>query len=781
VRHFAEAFAAPEAELLTAGWRAALLPAVADDLYWLYEAHGMTVALEWSLALAERSLADPDLRAEARAIVRNRCFRALAARYEVNGDPADLDAAIRQVEEAVREDDEADEAINNLALALRSRRRPADLDRAIDLIEARLESARRAGPWLLVNHAVLLYSRYILSSASDRRLTDISRAAESAESALQTATVPHHRVKALLISGELAVCQIEAGSTPGPQDPRWAAASASFGDAVRLAAGLGAQSELPAAHSWALAAARLGDWATADGAFGIAIGAFERAEAYRPAGELRDVALPGSYGLPAAAALAKIRLSESLNDSGPLKDAIVILDRYRARQLIFSSIGTADPADPSVAAQIAVIRRRQRIEDELANVCSPLNLPDQFDRSTLSGLSKALTLLADLADASAELAAIRAGQLAASLADGDSLLELFGDRTIVYIASALETGFALIAGPTGTPIRTVLLPDLANDAIVAREEIYSAAPPGARGEVCSWLWDAAIEPLVDRFGRRPEDLWIVPTWVLGTFPLHAAGPPERAPTRDLLEETTVRYLPAGRLLRTGPAPRPVPARLAILAAPTSPDHPAPLLSEAEARAVHDAWSGSPAPLIGSEVTGRALVDAVAHADVLHLSCHGEADPEGPLNSRVYLAGSESMTMADLRQVRTGLTLAVLSACDTGVIGHGDYDEVLGLPAVLLAAGCRGVICALWEVPDLSSALLFARFYQLWPDVHRSPARALRAAQQWLRATCAANIAADFPALYAASPTLPVSRLEQWAGSMPFASPDHWAGFCYVGT
>ena len=64
----------------------------------------------------------------------------------------------------------------------------------------------------------------------------------------------------------------------------------------------------------------------------------------------------------------------------------------------------------------------------------------------------------------------------------------------------------------------------------------------------------AIEPLADRFGRRPEELWIVPTWVLGTFPLHAAGPAERAPTRDLLEETTVHYLPAGRLLRTGPAP-----------------------------------------------------------------------------------------------------------------------------------------------------------------------------------------------------------------------------------
>lgn len=228
VWHFAVVFAAPEVELLTAGWRAALLPTVADDLYWLYEAHGMTVALEWSLALAERSLADPDLRAEARASVRNRCFRALEARYEVLGHPADLDAAIRQVEEAVREDDGADEAINNLAMALRSRGRPADLDRAMDLIEARLESARPAGPWLLVNHAVLLYTRYVLSSASGRRLADISRAAESAQSAVKTATVPDHRVKALLIRGEPAVCQIEAGSTPGPQDPRWAAASASF-------------------------------------------------------------------------------------------------------------------------------------------------------------------------------------------------------------------------------------------------------------------------------------------------------------------------------------------------------------------------------------------------------------------------------------------------------------------------------------------------------------------------------------------------------------------------
>jgi hypothetical protein len=125
VRHFAEVLAAPDAELLTAGARAALLVTVADGLYWLYMAHGMTAALEWSLALAERSLADPDLPLQGRARVLSRCFRALLARYEVLGNPADLDAAIRQAEEAVREDVGADYAINNLAMALRSRAKPS--------------------------------------------------------------------------------------------------------------------------------------------------------------------------------------------------------------------------------------------------------------------------------------------------------------------------------------------------------------------------------------------------------------------------------------------------------------------------------------------------------------------------------------------------------------------------------------------------------------------------------------------------------------------------------
>lgn len=125
---------------------------------------------------------------------------------------------------------------------------------------------------------------------------------------------------------------------------------------------------------------------------------------------------------------------------------------------------------------------------------------------------------------------------------------------------------------------------------------------------------------------------------------------------------------------------------------------------------------------------------------------------------------------------------MLSACETGVIGHGDYDQALGMPAVLLGIGCRGVISSLWRVPDQSSALLFARFYQLWPRVHELPAPALRAAQSWLRKATAAEVAAAFPTLYSAPPpAVPAALRERWTVSKPFAGEDHWAGFCYAGS
>jgi CHAT domain-containing protein len=79
---------------------------------------------------------------------------------------------------------------------------------------------------------------------------------------------------------------------------------------------------------------------------------------------------------------------------------------------------------------------------------------------------------------------------------------------------------------------------------------------------------------------------------------------------------------------------------------------------------------------------------------------------------------------------SGLELAVLSACETGV-GDVPRDEgPYGLQRAFHYAGARNVVVSLWKVPDQSTAALMARLYaHLWNDKNPvAPLEALRQAQ-----------------------------------------------------
>ena len=56
------------------------------------------------------------------------------------------------------------------------------------------------------------------------------------------------------------------------------------------------------------------------------------------------------------------------------------------------------------------------------------------------------------------------------------------------------------------------------------------------------------------------------------------------------------------------------------------------------------------------------------------------------------------------------------------------DEAVSLPAALLVAGAGAAIGSLWAVPDAPTALLMARFYQLWQAEGHGPQEALRLAR-----------------------------------------------------
>jgi hypothetical protein len=165
-----------------------------------------------------------------------------------------------------------------------------------------------------------------------------------------------------------------------------------------------------------------------------------------------------------------------------------------------------------------------------------------------------------------------------------------------------------------------------------------------------------------------------------------------------------------------------------------------------------------------EATTAAVLKALPKTRVAHLATHGFfADPSfrsafqvdhdlfklGWRGERVGAGALSPMVMTGLvfaganqpgtpgRGIVTGealvdldlsgLELAVLSACETGLGDMAGGEGTFGLQRAFHLAGTRDVVASLWKVPDRPTAALMALFYRnLW-DKELPPVEALRQA------------------------------------------------------
>jgi CHAT domain-containing protein/tetratricopeptide (TPR) repeat protein len=168
---------------------------------------------------------------------------------------------------------------------------------------------------------------------------------------------------------------------------------------------------------------------------------------------------------------------------------------------------------------------------------------------------------------------------------------------------------------------------------------------------------------------------------------------------------------------------------------------------------------------GETATTAAVLAALPQAGVAHLATHGffadasfrsafQVDPKlferTRRGERVGAGALSPMVMTGLvfaganqpntpgRGILTGealvgldlsgLELAVLSACETGLGDVAGGEGTFGLQRALHLAGTRDVVASLWKVPDRPTAALMALFYRnLW-DKDMAPVEALRQAQ-----------------------------------------------------
>jgi CHAT domain-containing protein len=390
------------------------------------------------------------------------------------------------------------------------------------------------------------------------------------------------------------------------------------------------------------------------------------------------------------------------------------------------------------------------------------------------------------------------------------------DRPLLYLVTTPNGGMVLIV--TVDAIDVLWLDDLKQSTL--REILYGPADEkeltrylgtyqnfrnDSKTNYPAWcqeidtttrqLWDSLMGQIVQHLKSKGFDrATLIPTGFLSLLPLHAAWTEDTTrPTgrRYALDDIHFTYTPNAKSLTAARAIADRVEANAILAidepkhryldpntSEFKPVESLPSSSQEVASAI--ATFPSRKKLPHAEATRQAVLDALPNINVLHCSCHGNVNFQEPLKSGLAMAGDGEAAVLTLRDFldlkltdgdRGGLRLAILSACETGLPGLDNIDEVVSLPIGLLQAGVAGVIASLWIVSEDSTMLLLTKFYELWRKEKHLPAdQALRQAQIWLRDLTEGESA----------PLLSPDHRTYTPNNRPFASPYYWSAFSYNG-
>jgi CHAT domain-containing protein len=107
-----------------------------------------------------------------------------------------------------------------------------------------------------------------------------------------------------------------------------------------------------------------------------------------------------------------------------------------------------------------------------------------------------------------------------------------------------------------------------------------------------------------------------------------------------------------------------------------------------------------------------VMEHLLNSSIMHFACHGVQDAHDPLDSGLMLADGRLKISEIMRrqggdgneQMRKGMSLAFLSACETARGDETVPDEAMHLAASLLFAGFRGIVGTMWWVFILYSVL-----------------------------------------------------------------------------
>jgi CHAT domain-containing protein/Tfp pilus assembly protein PilF len=202
-----------------------------------------------------------------------------------------------------------------------------------------------------------------------------------------------------------------------------------------------------------------------------------------------------------------------------------------------------------------------------------------------------------------------------------------------------------------------------------------------------------------------------------------------------IEDATIAYADSLLLVAAArPSPPPKHPRLLLIGDPVSPGDEFPALPQAgvEMSRIEKYFPAQDTTVLsGREATPRAYLESKpGQFAYIHFVAHGTSSELRPLESSVVLTNdgdSFKLYGRDIVGLPLKAMLVTISACSS--VGSRNYsgEGIVGLSWAFLRAGARGVIAALWEVDDASTATLMEGMYgQI--SAGKDPAAALRNAK-----------------------------------------------------
>ncbi|MCA6575238.1 MAG: CHAT domain-containing protein, partial [Pseudanabaena sp. M53BS1SP1A06MG] len=184
-------------------------------------------------------------------------------------------------------------------------------------------------------------------------------------------------------------------------------------------------------------------------------------------------------------------------------------------------------------------------------------------------------------------------------------------------------------------------------------------------------------------------------------------------------------------------------------------------------------------LVDRDFTEPALTGKLNTHNIIHLATHGHFEVGQPEQSFILLGDGKISTISDIGSwTLTNVSLVVLSACETAIVGQGGKGkgiEIFGLGYQIHNAGASAAIATLWKVSDGGTERLMDAFYTALKTGKVSNTEALRQAQ-------VAMITGNYEGLGEARSLVSIEARPRATStvSAKISHPYYWAAFILIG-